>query len=251
MYIFDKYNFEPFLDIENGEEIKPITDFPDYFITNFGNVYSVKSGEIRKLAINTDSKGRYLLVHLTNNGEAHNILVHRLVAKAFIPNPNNLPEVNHKDKNTQNPKFDNLEWCTRIENLYDSYSTMSPTRNYNTCKLYKSGEFIKEFQSISEATKYAEETFGISKSSLEKYLRYSDFTLITDKIDRKTIADGKVHKTQNRKQITLRKNNEVVGIFKKYKDVKEYIEKQEGTCSSETALNRYKKYKDYTLERDL
>ena len=42
MYIFDDYDFRQFLDIENGEEIKPILDFPDYYITNFGNVYSVK-----------------------------------------------------------------------------------------------------------------------------------------------------------------------------------------------------------------
>ena len=128
---------------------------------------------------------------------------------------------------------------------------MSSTRNYNTCKLYKAGKLIDTFQSITEATKYAETKFGISRTSLEKYLRVGDITLITEKTDRQTIADGKVHRTQNRRPITLRKNDVFIGTFKKYKEVKEYIEKEEGTCSSETALNRYKKYKDYTLERDL
>lgn len=250
MYIFDDYDFKQFLDIENGEEIKPILDFPDYYITNFGNVYSVKSGEIKQLAVNTDSRGLYLLVHLCKE-KPHNVLIHRLVAKAFVPNPNDLPEVNHKDKNTQNPRFDNLEWCTRKENLYDSYSTMSSTRNYNTCELYKAGKLVDVFQSITEATKYAETKFGVSRTSLEKYLRVGDITLITEKTDRQTIADGKVHRTQNRRPITLCKNGVLIGTFKKYREVKEYIEKEEGVCSSETALNRYKKYKDYTLERDL
>lgn len=68
---------------------------------------------------------------LKPDGTRKSFLVHRLVATAFIPNPDNLPEVNHKDKNTQNPNMNNLEWCTRKANLLDSYKTMGPARNSN------------------------------------------------------------------------------------------------------------------------
>ena len=59
----------------------------------------------------------YRFVCLRKDGVNKNHSVHRLVAEAFIPNPNNLPEVNHKDGNKQNNCVDNLEWCTRSENL--------------------------------------------------------------------------------------------------------------------------------------
>ena len=53
-----------------------------------------------------------------------------LYVKPFLPNPKDLPEVNHKDNNPQNNNLSNLEWCTRKENLQQSYKTMSPVRNY-------------------------------------------------------------------------------------------------------------------------
>ena len=59
-----------------------------------------------------DGRG-YLFVHLTNGkGKLKNEKIHRLVAKAFIPNPDNLPEVNHIDENKYNNCVDNLEWCS-------------------------------------------------------------------------------------------------------------------------------------------
>lgn len=250
MYIYNNYNFEPFLDIKNGEDIKPINDFPDYYITNFGNVYSTKRNYIKKIAKTIDSRNLYITVHLCSD-KPHNVLLHRLVAKAFIPNPYNLPEVNHKDKNTKNYRFDNLEWCTRKENLYDSYSTMSSIRNYNSCKLYKNGKFIKEFKSIKDAKRYAEKEFKVSGTSLEKYLRVADIVLITSKTNRKVIADGNIHKTQNRSPITLKNNNKIIGTFKAYKKVQQYIIKEKGYCCTADNLNAYKKYKEYTLERDL
>ena len=65
--------------------------------------------------------------------------------------------MNHKDKNVKNNNVSNLEWCDRITNLYDSYSTMSPTRNFVECDLYreKDNQFIKSFHSIKEAADYA------------------------------------------------------------------------------------------------
>lgn len=65
---------------------------------------------------------QYYIVGLRKNGKKKTPLVHRLIAQAFIPNPYNLPEVNHKDENKLNNHLDNLEWCTREYNI-----------NYGTC----------------------------------------------------------------------------------------------------------------------
>ena len=57
-------------------------------------------------------KKHYMEVNLSKNNKVTHYLIHRLVAQAFIPNPNNLPQVNHKDENRENNRVDNLEWCT-------------------------------------------------------------------------------------------------------------------------------------------
>lgn len=168
------------------EILKPIIGFPDYFISNQGCVYSKKKGTLTKLRPFLDGRGLYLMIGLINEfGIRKKLLLHRLVAQAFIPNPNNLPEVNHKDKNTKNPKADNLEWCTRRDNILDSYTTMSPIRNYNSCTLYRQGRLIGNFKSILEASRYASASFGVSKSSLEKYLVCGEFYIIQLKLTRK------------------------------------------------------------------
>jgi hypothetical protein len=63
----------------------------------------------------------YLRVHLAKNGKKHARLVHRLIAEAFIPNPSNLPQVNHKDGNSLNNLINNLEWCTPQQNSIHAF----------------------------------------------------------------------------------------------------------------------------------
>ena len=77
--------------------------------------YRKLKGKIRKPHF--DGRGLYLQVHLSNGKSGKKIaLVHRLVAEAFIENPDNLPEVNHKDENKANNRVDNLEWCDHTYN---------------------------------------------------------------------------------------------------------------------------------------
>lgn len=84
-----------------------------YKISNFGNVYSEKSNRILKCNVN---KKGYLYVVLTNGGYRKTYKIHRLVAEAFIPNPDNKPQVNHIDENKTNNMVENLEWVTAKEN---------------------------------------------------------------------------------------------------------------------------------------
>ncbi len=89
-----------------------------YEISSKGEIYSYYSDKILKL--NEQNKG-YLGIDLWKNKQRYRKRVHRLVAEAFIPNPDKKPEVNHKDCNPKNNNIDNLEWVTTSENqLYSS-----------------------------------------------------------------------------------------------------------------------------------
>lgn len=95
-----------------------------YKISNYGSIYAVKCGKIRKLRVNKDG---YYIVILSKNDKKKSYLVHRLVAEAFIDKKNckkwgndNIYKyilVNHKDENKLNNKVDNLEWCTNKYNV--------------------------------------------------------------------------------------------------------------------------------------
>ena len=101
------------------EEIwKDVVGFEGYKVSNFGNVKG-KYGRILKPA--KDKKTGYYLVCLHKDKKPHTKTVHRLVAKAFIENPNEYPQVNHRDCVKTNNHVDNLEWCTREENEQHKY----------------------------------------------------------------------------------------------------------------------------------
>lgn len=87
-----------------------------YQVSNLGRVKSFyfKKEKILKLRFT----GRYYQAILTKNGKQKSYLIHRLVAIHFIPNPKNLPTVNHKDENKANNNVDNLEWCTQMYNIH-------------------------------------------------------------------------------------------------------------------------------------
>ena len=98
--------------------LKTITGYENYAITDTGKVINLKTSKELK---QREKKG-YMNVSLFNKGKKKNELVHRLVAKAFISNPNNLPQVNHKDENSKNNNVSNLEWCTqKYNNNYGTY----------------------------------------------------------------------------------------------------------------------------------
>lgn len=87
----------------------------EYEVDTLGNVFSLKRNKALKA---TDFGSKYLQVTLCKNGIPKVVKVHRLVAEAFIPNPNGLPQVNHKDENKHNNVVSNLEWCTPSYNYW-------------------------------------------------------------------------------------------------------------------------------------
>lgn len=116
------------------EVFKPVSGYGGaYEISNLGNVRSVTRKVIRRngrvisikgkdMAMRTDEKG-YMRVCLNNNGKTKRVAVHRLVAMAYLPNPDNKPQINHIDGNKGNNCVWNLEWCTNGENQKHAYRT--------------------------------------------------------------------------------------------------------------------------------
>ena len=120
-----------------------------YEINHLGEVRRVDTGNILKGYIGADG---YRRVGLTVSGKSKPFLLHRLIATAFIPNPNNYPCVNHKDEIKSNNSIDNLEWCTYKYNL--NFGTRNARANQSRKKpilqFSKSGEFIREWDSVTD-----------------------------------------------------------------------------------------------------
>jgi hypothetical protein len=133
----------------------------NYEISENGEVRNLKTKELKKL--NSGGTSVYLLVQIyICNGKRKNYLIHRLVAKYFVDNPENKSQVNHIDKNKLNNNYSNLEWVTPKENMEHHYKTGGIKRNNQTYK----GKFGKDhnrsvqvicnnviYNSMSEASK--------------------------------------------------------------------------------------------------
>ena len=136
------------------EEWRKINNFPNYSVSNFGNVMNVKTKKILKLNI----KGGYYHVSLVNDFSKKLFKVHRLVAILFIENSENKPEVNHKDKNKLNNNISNLEWNTRLENCQHRSIGLVYKSNKNKpiLRLNKdTNEELEQYNSIEDAGKWA------------------------------------------------------------------------------------------------
>jgi hypothetical protein len=114
------------------EEWRPIAEFDgEYEVSNLGRVRSMKKyrGQTGRIMPQTqqpsgrNGERRYFAVMFSRNNKNYCRKVHRLVAEAFIPNPDNLPQINHKDGNRANNQVSNLEWCTAKENAIHSWRT--------------------------------------------------------------------------------------------------------------------------------
>ena len=100
------------------ETWRPIDDFSNYEVSDLGRVRSNITGKILR---QKNDRG-YDRVQLYKDGVASSKCVHRLVGKAFLDNPSNKKEINHLDGDKRNNRVENLEWCTRSENLRHAFA---------------------------------------------------------------------------------------------------------------------------------
>ena len=139
----------------NGEHWKQIED-TRYYVSDKGRVKNADKGTLLSPFL---CKG-YYYVHL---GRVRKERIHRLVAIAFIPNPDDLPEVNHKDENKLNNSIDNLEWCDGKYNM--EYSFGKKVSQYDS----KTFELINTFNSAAEASR----VLNLDKSSILKCTKHN------------------------------------------------------------------------------
>lgn len=136
---------------------KDIIDYPNYQVSNLGNVKNIKTNKILKPF---STAGEYLKVSLSKNGKARQFFIHRLVATAFIPNPNNYLYINHKDENPKNNVVNNLEWCTMTYN--NTYGHRLEKVRKKVAQYNLQGDLIKVWNSFMEI----ERELGYSNSSI-------------------------------------------------------------------------------------
>nr|DAS84790.1 MAG TPA: homing endonuclease [Crassvirales sp.] len=145
---------------------KVITGYPDYLISESGEIFSLKSN--RNLKPYKTTKG-YLQVRLDSGKAFH---VHRLVTEAFIPNPDNLPQINHKNEDKTDNRVENLEWCNQSQNMQHgtgnerrSYALKGRKTTWNSkqvLQLSLGGEEIKRWESTMEV----ERTLGYKNTNI-------------------------------------------------------------------------------------
>lgn len=131
---------------EHGKEWSDIDGFSDYEVSKNGEVYSRLSGKV--MTPKSNGKG-YLSVELCKNGKKFTKGIHRLVAKAFIPNPENKPEVNHRDGDKSNNQLSNLEWNTSAENI--AHACSNGLRVSRKVRIIETGEV---FNTVAECARY-------------------------------------------------------------------------------------------------
>ena len=154
-----------------------------YQVSNMGRVKSLNYNRTGRERImkGLDNGHGYLFVQLCKDGKAKNCRINRLVAMAFIPNPDNLPEVNHKDKIRTNNRVDNLEWCTTQYNI--EYS-----QGKAVIGISKVSGLILEFPSTREASRQTDISHsnicaclkGRQKSAGGFYWQYVDSEEVCD-----------------------------------------------------------------------
>ncbi|MFA5431995.1 MAG: endodeoxyribonuclease [Candidatus Paceibacterota bacterium] len=156
----------------------------DYSVSNCGNIYSNKFNKRIKLKPNK-IKGGYLIVRLYVDGVMYDRLVSVLVGEYFVPNPDNKPQINHKNGNKLINNDWNLEWTSQSENIQHAYKTGLMSKTYKDCYNAKLNELdVKNIRIMlynNEKQRSIAKTYNISEqviSSIKHNRSYKNIGLI-------------------------------------------------------------------------
>ena len=195
------------------EEIwKNVVGYEGLFsVSNLGNVRNEKTGSILKQYVN---KRKYCLISLScdNWKTRKTYRVHRLVAEAFIPNPNNHPYINHKDENPSNNRVDNLEWCTpqynatyghahekHMKTILDKYGKYHLKKTVLQYTL--NGVFVREYDSIASASQETDIPISSISSSCCNTKTQAKGFIFVFKGDEERAMRGTLNRPYRRKEV--------------------------------------------------
>lgn len=144
------------------------TKYEDVYIEDLEIYKRLTNGTFHKLSKWVDNVG-YYMVAFRVSGKKKYVRIHRLVAETFIPNPKNLPMVNHKDGNKLNNSLTNLEWCTNAYNTQEAYNCNS-YKSKGRCAvraIHKDNKEMFEFASVRKCAK----ELGLNRKTITSILK--------------------------------------------------------------------------------
>lgn len=158
---------------------KEIPDYEGlYEINEYGDVRSMKTGKI-KVTRQPDEYYMYPYIILYKDAKQKKFGIHQLVARTFIPNPENLPVVMHKDNNKMNHYVDNLSWGTVLENVHDAIKDgLNVRKNLAQYQIYDDNKVYEEcngYRNVIEKVGYGTKTmfvYALRENSKFKYGQY-------------------------------------------------------------------------------
>ena len=248
-------------DLNDSEVWRDVKGFEGlYQVSNMGRMKILahtnkrgykRKGKIMKLSFNAYG---YRQVGIFKNGKRYTRRVHRLVAQAFIPNPNNYPIINHKDEVRTNNKVSNLEWCTveynnnyGTRNIKGSITKTNGLRCKKVAQLDQQGNLIKAWISSADAGRHGYNQSGVSACCRQKkeqydgyfWVYYSEYVKMNDK----DIKNYIFHKRDNKKIVQLTKNNELIKIWRSENEL--INNGFSGSCVSDCCHKKIKTHKKY------
>ena len=162
--------YEGLYQVNNLGEVKSLKRYVNHSVVGLKRVVNEK---IKKPVM----ADRYLQIKLHRDGVGKHFLLHRIVANAFVPNPNGKQQVNHKDGNKLNNKYTNLEWCTSFENMLHAVDTGLMKKRYGensrNHKLTENDVIkIRQLWKDNKTIKYIADLFDMSTSHIGAIIKY-------------------------------------------------------------------------------